>query len=226
MNVSDIIIIYLACGSPFGVYQITKRKRSSSGVDWHHVAVAFIFWPVAAAALLVTKIFPGDATHNVEFQNRLEDLRLDFEQTAFLGESVSSLFEFRETFERFAGLSVAATDVRIGKSSAEIFEISGHNNKSLATRCLARRNISRLAVHRCSAREDFVKLIFRITATASNRIELISLASELADHLNDEIAADAFQELTSAPQTRDGKWISGLEKEVWKSQTPSTSTIN
>lgn len=226
MNVTDLIIIYLACGSPFGVYQITKRQPARSGAEWLKVVLSFIFWPAIAVALLVGKIFPNEVLRKAEFQNHIEDLRLDFEQAAFAGESISSLFEFRETFYRFVGLSEAADEIQTGRSSAEIFEVSGHNNKSLATRCLARKNTRKLSYHRSAAREEFVGLISRLTATGEHRIEITGLALELADHLHDHAAAGAFQAMTSAAQTQDGEWTSGLEKEVWRSQTPSTSTIN
>ncbi len=226
MNATDLIIIYLACGSPFAVFQATTREKGRSGVNWARVMMSFLFWPVFAITLLAGKIFPNEARSKAEFQNRLEGLRLDFEQVAFAGESISSLFEFRETFYRFVGLSEAADEVQSGRSTAEIFEISGHKNKSLATRCLARRNTNRLSIHRAAARDEFVDLISRLTVTASSRIEITSLALELADHLHDQIAADAFQASVSVPQPPDGEWTSGLEKEVWKSRTPSTSTIN
>ncbi|MEQ1606864.1 MAG: hypothetical protein ABL999_18530 [Pyrinomonadaceae bacterium] len=226
MNITDLVIIYLACGSPFAVFQATNRQKGRAGVNWTRVFTSFLLWPVFAISLLVNKIFPNEASRKVEFQNRIEDLRLDFEQVAFTGESISSLFEFRETFYRFVGLSEAVDEVQSGKANAEIFEISGHNNRSLASRCLARKNVNRLSFHRSAAREEFVGLISQLTETGADRIEIASLALELADHLHDQLAADAFHSMISAYQTQDGEWTSGLENEVWKSRTPSTSTIN
>ena len=226
MNFTDLIIIYLACGSPFGVYQITKRQPVRSGVEWLKIVLSFLFWPAFAAALLARRILPNETQRKGEFQNRTEDLRLDFERAAFTGKSISSLFEFRETFYRFVGLSEAAEEVQAGRSSAEIFDISGHTNKSLASRCLGRKNTRKLSYHRSAAREEFVELISRLTATGADRIEITRLALELADHLGDQKAADALQPMSSAAQTQDGEWTSGLEKEVWKSRTRSTSTIN
>ena len=168
----------------------------------------------------------GAAVSACAEEGRPLDLRLDFEQAAFAGESISSLFAFRETFYRFVGLSEAADEIQTGRSSAEIFEISGHNNKSLASRCLTRKNTRKLSYHRSSARQEFVGLISRLTATEADRIEITDLALELANHLGDQKAADALLAITSAAQTQDEVWTSGLEKEVWKSRTRSTSTIN
>ena len=218
MNATDLTIIYLACGSPFAVFQATHRQKNRSDVYWTRVFLAFFFWPVSAIALLAGKIFPSEARSKAEFHNRLKDLRFDIEQVAFAGESISSLFEFRETFYRFVGLSEAIDQVPSGKSKAEIFEITGHHNSSLASRCLARRNTAQLSFHRSTAREEFVELVSGLIATGSNRIGLASLVIELANHLADEKAADSFRAMASVAKAPDGEWTSGLEKDVWKSR--------
>ncbi|MBK6590457.1 MAG: hypothetical protein IPG22_19415 [Acidobacteria bacterium] len=226
MKLIDLIIIYLACGSPFAVFQATNRQTGQAGVNWTRVLTSFLLWPAAAISLLISKFFSNETRRRAELQDSLEGLRLEFEQLVFSGESITLLFEFRETFYRFIGLSEAADEVQYGKANAEIFEISDHNNKLLASRCLARKNMRRLADHRSAAREEFVGLISRLAGIRPDCLEIVSLALELADHLHDQIAADEFQAMISARQTQDGEWTSGLEKEVWKSRTPSTSTIN
>ncbi|MFT3745036.1 MAG: hypothetical protein QM785_12175 [Pyrinomonadaceae bacterium] len=227
MNFIDLIIIYLACGSPFAVFQATNRQKGRAGVNWPRVAASFFLWPAFAAILLASKLFPNEASKKAEFQSRIEDIRLDLEQAAFAEASISSLFDFRETFYRFAGLSEAADEVQPSRSTAEIFDVTGHNNKALATRCLGRKNARKLAFHRTAAREEFVGLISQLTLSSSDSIEITNVASELADHLNDKIAADAFRSMNSAAAILpDGHSTSGLEKEVWRSTTHSTSTIN
>lgn len=226
MKLIDLIIIYLACGSPFAVYQATNRQNGQTGINWMRVFSSFLFWPAFAISSLINRFILNETRRKAALQNRLEDVRLEFEQKVFSGESIASLFEFRETFYRFIGLSEAASEARSGKANAEIFEISGHHNKALASRCLARKNKRRLAEHRSAAREEFVGLIARLAAARPDRVEIVSLALEIAGHLDDRTAADEFQAMISAQPVRDGEWTSGLEKEVWKSRTPSTSTIN
>lgn len=226
MNLVDLIIIYLACGSPFAVFQATNRQKGRAGVNWQRVAASFFAWPIFAAVLLVGKIFPTEASKKAAFQQRLEDIRFDLEQFAFAAAPISALFEFRESFYRFAGLSEAADEELTVKPNAEIFEVTGHPNKVLASRCLARKNARKLAFHRTAAREEFVGLISRLTLTDVDRIELTDIASELADHLNDKIAADAFRSMNTVRESPDSNSSSGLEKEVWRSRTPSTSTTN
>ncbi len=226
MNVLDLIIIYLACGSPFAVFQATNREKGKAGVNWMRVLGSFLLWPSFAAVLLAGRIFANESRRKADFQNHLEDLRLEFERSAFAGGSISSLFEFRETFYRFAGLSEAVNEVHASSSNAEIFEISGHNNKSLASRCLARRNAAKVSFHRSAAREEFFQMITQLKEGGVDRVNVIELATELADHLKDKAAADVFQSISSARQPLNGELTSGLEKEVWKSRTPSTSTIN
>jgi len=217
MNVTDLIInliiIYLACGSPFAVFQVTKRDK----VDWLGVVSSFLFWPAYAVKLLGERIFSNEARIKSELRNRLEDLRLDIESVVFKGESISLLFEFREIYARFTGLSEAA-DAAQDKSRAEIFEISGHQNKSLASRCLARRNAGRLAFHRTIAREDFVELISRLTASIPNGNELEHLSVELAELLQDGKAVESFASMTSVTHVPE-------RDEVLKSRAPATFLV-
>ncbi len=192
MNVTDLIIIYLACGSPFAVFRLTQTNR----VDWPSVILAFMLWPVYAVMLLGLVFFSNEARKKADLRNRLETLRLAIESSAFQGESISSLFEFREVYSRFTGLSVAA-DAAPSRSYAEIFEISGHPNQTLASRCLARRNAGKLAFHRSLARHEFVTRIEQLHATESNHHELERLAVELAETLEDRKAAQSFAAMTS-----------------------------
>jgi hypothetical protein len=226
MNVTDLIVIYLACGSPFGVYQITRRRPGRSGINWVRVVSSFVLWPAYAAALLAGRFLPNTARGEAKRHSITEDIRFDIEQLVFPEASISSLFEFREIFYRYAGLSEAADVSSTVTASIEIFEISGHSNKGLASRCLTRRNGERLAFHRVSARNEFVDLLFRLTDAATNRDEVVGLALKLADNLQDRDLCFDLTALLSIPPTSNSARKSDLEKEVWKSRTPTISTTN
>jgi len=194
MNVTDLIIIYLACGSPFGLHPITKRKPAPSGIDWVSVISSFVLWPLFAAALIAKQIFPNAERAEAEIHNRTEEIRLDIERLAFSGQPISSLFEFREVFYRFVGLSVASNAVS-KRSPDEIFEISGHANKSLASRCLARRNSKRLAFHQERVSSEFADLISQISALSPVAEEIVGLAVGLTDDLGDISAKQRISDL-------------------------------
>ena len=222
MNAVDLIIIYLACGSPFGVYRATSQWP----IDWLNVLLGFLFWPAFAALLIADRLFSKKARARAEFQLRLEDIRLALENTAFSGESIAGLFDFRETFYRYVGLSDAAITTDQSVSNAEIFDVTGHPNNPLASACLARRNSARLSAHRAAASEEFVRSISRLAATTASSIQIRNLALALADHLGDGETASLIREAGVAAIKPDGEWTSGLEKEIWNSRTHSTYTIN
>ena len=203
MNVIDLIIIYLACGSPFGVYQITNRKNDRQAVNWLNVFSSFLLWPVFAIALLAKHVFrSGDSTAAIR-HNHLEDIRSEIERIAFSDGTISALFEFREIFYRFTGLVEAANAPTSGRSLNEVFDSGPHNNNSLAARCLARRNRERLAFHQTRARNEFVDVISRMVDSGPSRDEILNLALQLAGHLHDrDSAADLNALLTVQPSLR------------------------
>lgn len=194
MNVTDLIILYLACGSPFGVYQITKRTRGGLGVDWLRVIFSFLVWPAYAIALATRRIFNSRERADTERRNRIEDIRVDLERLAFKGESIQMLFEFRDIFYRSTGLA-QAVNVASVKSAYEIFEICGHPNKSLASRCLARRNREQLIFHTRKAESEFVELISRVSAFGDEDGEIAACALELAGELDSITVRDQILEL-------------------------------
>jgi len=221
MNVTDLIIIYLACGSPFGVYQITKRQPARSGVEWLKIVLSFLLWPVYLADLLIGRIFNSRERADEDRRYRIEEIRLDIEHLAFSGEPISLLFEFREVFSRFTGLS-DAVNAPNARSTKEIFAVTDHDNKLLGSRCLDRRNAKRLAFHRALARNEFVDLLSRLTIDVLVRIDLATLGTELAEHLQDpDLKADLTSLLAGQP-----KPAIASDKEILMARAQSTSGVN
>jgi len=226
MNLSDLIIIYLACGSPFGVYQITKRQQQPSPGSWASILTSFLLWPVLAITLLVDRIVSDRDNTDATANARIERIRSDIERIAFSGGATAALFEFREVFYRFTGLFAAANTEITKRPSSELFEVSGHSNKELASRCMARRNREKLAYHQVLARNEFVDLIADLANGQAGSIEVAKLALELADHLGDADTSADLSAVLSGQVRSSHTRTSDLEKEVWKSQTPSISTTN
>ena len=184
MNITDLIIIYLACGSPFGVYQITMRQPDRSGVEVLKIVSSFLFWPLYLGDLLIGRIFNSRERADEDRHFRIEEIRQEIECLAFSGESISRLFEFREIFYRFTGLS-EAVNATIGRSTNEIFVVTGHDNNSLGSRCLDRRNAKRLAFHQVIARNEFIDLLSQLAIEAAVRADLVALSTTLAEDLQD-----------------------------------------
>src|SRR5688500_9947634 len=105
----DIAIIYLACGAPFGVFQITKSLRPRSASDMAVILAALLFWPAYALLFAGQSLFSGDAKLR-ERRYKIEQLRLNLETALFGADAtVATIFEYRDTFYRPVGLSEAAS---------------------------------------------------------------------------------------------------------------------
>ncbi|MEO6655575.1 MAG: hypothetical protein ABIO36_05790 [Pyrinomonadaceae bacterium] len=197
MSVIDLMIIYLACGSPFGVYQITKSQNDHGSRDWLVIIASFLLWPGFAASLLIDRLVSKN--EGDEEGSGIEHFRTEIERLGFSGESASSVFEFREVFYRFTGLIEAANSKQPNRSANELFEVSGHVNKTLASNCLGRRNREKLVYHQTQARNEFVDIIAEMANDEARREEITVIALELTDYLNDDAATSDLTALLARP---------------------------
>jgi hypothetical protein len=193
VNLSELLIIYLACGSPFGVYQFTRSQLPLSLAGWARIISSFLFWPGFAIMWLAARL---TSRHSKEGDagSPVEQIRSKIEDIAFSEGTTSSLFEFREVFYRFTGLFEAAYAAMPKRSSSEIFEISGHPDNQLASRCIVRRNRERLLFHQVCARNEFVDVLAGAAAFGQSDDAIIRLGIELAEHLGD---GDAVADLAA-----------------------------
>ena len=183
MSLVELIIIYLACGAPFAVYRATSSHASTS-TKWLDFATALVGWPIFAAMLLTRRVRSSTAAPEAG----IEKLRVQMETAAFPDNAIQGVFDFRETFYRFVGLSNAVNEPESDKPATELFEIGGGGNSQTAARCLARRNRIRLHRHYLKARLEFMS---SIAERADENLN--SLASELAAHLGDPLTRRELQ---------------------------------
>lgn len=197
MNYVDLITIYLSCGAPFGVYQITKGSWAKSPSDFAKVVYAFFLWPAFLVPLMVERL-------STEKHPRphfwLEDIRNKIENTAFQGHMTASLFEFREIYYRFTGLSEALSEAVPQKTANDLFAISGIKNPVISSKCISRRNRERLEFHQVRARNEFVDLISSLARGNPEGGRVVDLAIELSAHLGDADAEDDLKALRPAKQ--------------------------
>ena len=151
MSLTDLIIVYLACGAPFGVYYFTTFV--GKGNVFGRAFAAFFFWPVLALKLLIEKA-AADPRHN---DLELTRIRLRMESDAFLGAAGTDLFEYRRSFNRYAGLALT----KAGGSGGvhELFPAIGHPNSELASACISRRSQRKIHIHLEQARHEFITLV-------------------------------------------------------------------
>lgn len=216
MKLTDLIIIYLACGSPFGVYQITTRKPKSSR-DFAILFISFLLWPVFAFTLLIERVRNSDLHDRFNAKKKLEEIRIGFERIALSDSPMSSLFEFREIYSRYTGLAEAAAAKLPTKFSSEIFEVTGHPNNDLASRCLARKNVRKTASHHQQAKDDFLNILSGFDAVVDERDELLSLVGSLDEQLGSDLSTQAFA-VDSVPA-----FASHGSSDLHRSQAPSAA---
>lgn len=201
MELSELIVIYLACGAPFAVHYATSRRPERTVTKLINLVLALLAWPVFAVRLVIERV----RYHALAGERRIEGLRAEIEETAFPSNDMQSVFEFRETFYRYVGLSRALNEKASEEFGNDLFETVGHPNDILAARCLARKNRSRLERHRNDARLDFLETITEFSAAPANRDRILGLAAALTEQIGDRVP------LTTLPETRPSKLLTETE---------------
>ncbi len=231
MNLVDFIIIYLACGAPFGVYYfLQSRNETETPAIWLKILLTFFFW-IPFAFLFVrqflvsnknlqsnyylTPAFEAKDEGNIyliqkEIEKKFSESCLDF-----------PLFEFRETLERYVGLTLAnqETFTKVSEREKEIFRIAENSNVELAADCLHRRNRKLLAFHQTEARQDFLQLIRKLSGSMTDKKNLENLATEFVRLLKDKQAQNSLEKIFAANlQTDIPLSILQREKDLWNPQ--------
>ena len=192
MKLTDLLIIYFACGAPFGVYQITTSQDPLDTKAVLQIALRIICWPVFTTLILIEWFSPGSNFADVSGHRRIDDIRLEIEGHVFANDPVSSIFDFRETLHRYVGLSQAVTERVSSNPANELFDLSGSEHKDLASACLARKNQRKLSFQHSLVRNEFVDMISEFAEVDEKCTRVIALAMKLAEHVNDPLTENAL----------------------------------
>lgn len=239
MNLRDLLIMYLACGAPFGVYYfLQNRNRTETKFLWLKSFLRFVNWIPFAIRLVARTSFLTNL-YNVGFDKmsesdskielEIEEIKKNFESNFLNKNFPFSIFEFREIFDRYVGLSIEVREniKEISPAETEIFRITNHNNKNLAEICLNRRNRKQLSFHQKLAGRDFFEIFRKLFDKSFDSPMLIKQAIRLADLLNDFEARKLFENLSNESlQTKVKPTVKNPEDEIWKSEKhkPLTDT--
>ncbi|CAN5427030.1 hypothetical protein BH10ACI3_BH10ACI3_14050 [soil metagenome] len=188
MSFFDLLIIYLACGSPLGVHQLMKRNDGDRSSRWMFIAATFLLWPIFAISFLIKFYNDKGLRKDIFARKAAEEIMFEIEQIAFAEGSASALFEFRDVFYRYSGLLESSRAKSSAAPSTELFEVSGNNAAETAAMCLVRRNQARLEFHLAHTRTEFVDLVSHIADSTLKSEQVFELANELADELADSQA--------------------------------------
>ncbi len=239
MNFRDFIIIYLACGAPFGVYYfIQNRKQTETKFLLLKSLIRFVFWipfaiKLVARKSLFTKLYKNGFDNGLNLdanqEAEIDEIKKFFENNIFEMKFLLSIYEFREIFERYIGLTLEIQNNLQGilLPEQEIFRISNHNNKKLDAICLNRRNRKRLSFHQKLARSDFFEVLGQLIRTAEEPHSLFYTASKLFKLLKDIEAQDKLEKLSKEfLQTQEITTVNNLEIEPWKSENQKPIPAN
>lgn len=184
----DLLIIYLACGSPFAVYCATTREAKDPLYRTWSVIVSLLIWPVFALSLLKSRI--DHALSPLRTFPDLEKIRTTIEAQLFANAPSSSVFEFRDAFYRFAGLEAASCE-KPSQAGFEIFKISGHPNTALASRILARNNLRKIDHHKARAHAELSEVLSLSSST--------NMDAEIRDSITRVSPSFRFPEVVDRP---------------------------
>lgn len=223
MNLTDYLIIYLACGAPFSVYYfLQNRTKSVSSKLWLNTLITFAFWiPIAARLLRENKIFSNSVSAEAIQEKKLNLIQKQLEKCLQESSLKISIYEFRETIDRYIGLTLANQihGEKISVAEKEIFRISENENVELAAICLSRRNQKRLSFHQTGAQQDFLHIINKLSEFSERKEIIGNLAVGFVKTLNDLEAKNQLEKMFMETSQTDKYFaVKQLEKDLWNTE--------
>ncbi len=193
MNIADILIIYLAFGSPLMVYQYLINRDLERSRRILISLLTLACWIPMAARLgygyltnaYFGKVFVSRRTLDA-VQGHLTQIRRVMKSDLMQANAGVSMRDLSEVLERYVGLTVAIRDAASGTygKSLDLFVNAG-KDRELVTTCLMRRNRRRLRRHHTGARRDLLDMFERLLErypTAQRAMELVvKIAHQLGD---------------------------------------------
>lgn len=223
MNLSEILIVYLACGAPFGVHFFlqNRREKDFSTIFLKSFLTVFVWIPYALRLLhssitkkLIIKDFVKLSRTDAMRMKNLDALQREIWQYAATQNPEISVFEFREVFERYIGLTLALKDSAAETPDSELLNTANHPNRILGAKCLLRRNRLRLEFHQTLASRDFLRLLSAMREKDSEKLRIP--ASEFVKILEDAETLQAVESLfVVSPQRNRLTAVKESENEVW-----------
>jgi hypothetical protein len=235
MNISDILIIYLALGAPVGVYKFLQSRDLATGRRTFRSILAWLFWIPTAMRLVYRSVTNAYSRPGFVSQRGLdssdpaltelrENIRLELTR---VDRGTFPPHLVREVLERYIGLSRASNAElpQIDDGSSDLFVAAGRSEEKLATICLMRRNQRRIERHHIKARRSFLELFERaVTQDAPHTETAVRMGLELASQLGDKKAIDGLHAI--AANIRDEVWNPQGQQQVLSSVSAQISPLS
>lgn len=169
MKFYEALIIYLALGAPFAVYQYFQTRKLNPLHQSVQIALSLLFWFPLAVFRAIRRAFQGrdrlafasSGNSDSRGETRIRAIEDEIKRELLSTGSKNTAREFCEIFERYTGLSEAlvAADLHPTRREREIFIFTNHANADLAAICINRRNHRRLELHRDNALTDLLRFL-------------------------------------------------------------------
>jgi hypothetical protein len=212
MTLTEFVIVYISCGSPFAV----ERLLSGGHLNRLQVALDSVLhlglWP----AILLVKLIRVIRSHFVSRTNAIsletsdsvkargQNIQQELEGLLIGTVGGRSPGQTRELLERYIGLATLSTNSQRGPSiyDSEFARITDHPYPSLMAACLKRRNLGLIHKHLAAARIEFLEMLSKAAADPQGKMSILFAASDLVEQF-DQTAVCQVEKLLL---TEDGLW--------------------
>jgi hypothetical protein len=210
MKFSEILIVYLACGSPFAVNYLFAVSQKSAIYTSLSTAMVLCLWPARLVTHLIRvterAFVSDDYSHDTgeldsTSRSKVYELRSTLERMLFPNGRSSDRLQFREMVERYCGLAFAKSEFDRPHSVErnELAWIAHHPNPRLAEICINRRNEKRIRAHFAASSEDLFTTFSGSMRSSLKSRQIAAVAEELAELLGDRVLADQIRTLRPIP---------------------------
>lgn len=225
MNLSEVAIIYFSIGAAVGTHYFFKanrveRRRRSVRAKVMSVVLVWPMYLLYAAFKSVNKgslfqVFASSPSLDSNNEHEVRIARKHLESMLPPGSETVGLYSWRETLDRYAGLSLADAQPFESRSFELLRHVRGSIQKTQVI-CLNRRNRERLKSHRNSARNEFLSSFARLFTVADDPGKAGIAAVEFVKLLNDDEAAIRIEHLVAdLMQIRREIPVRELENRSW-----------
>ncbi len=187
MSIADVLIIYLAAGTPFGVYSLLDLRGDLKLGSLFSITRKYLLWPYYAALGIYryfwnTNVDLADITATL-FERSIIDIRAELKSTLPLGSQRTELRRILDAFDTYTGLAeMTVYPATCGHSKAPaILEPVDHPAPHIAARCQERHNRLMLVSHRDRAERELRALVLMSQKKLSSTARLQQLVNRTVD---------------------------------------------
>lgn len=221
MNLSDFIIIYLACGLPVGVWFYSSNQKDKYNLLTSITVTLFWFIWVVRFAL------KENAFRKRTFEKHFDQAKFQKDIEQFIPNDIS-IFAFREILGRYSGLlTVIGTE-----ENANVYDVDEFSSKfvdhdkKLSTKCLRRNNLKKLELHQHNSRGNYLTILQKLSRTTDQPIIFLESNLTLVKNLKDLTAERAITKLIEqTEQLINSDAVKYKEVELWNKQKITIPTI-